>query len=165
MRYTDAKQYLLGGSFDGKWSFSVGIGTIGCAGGIAWTGCRAKRGSRVRMLLTNAEFTGAIRVRTFAGGIGFGINVGCAIILTGLLMTCGTMACFVSSCGFIIFVGSTIGGSDVGNVVGTTAVGGNPNCLWVAANSNSNFRFFNSNNSRCFICNSVWISFSVYETK
>lgn len=103
------------------------------------------------MLLTKAEFTGAMRVRTLvAGGIGFGINVGCVTMLTGLAMT-GTMGGLASSFGFIIFVGSTIAGS----VVGTTAVGGNPNCLWVAANSNSNFRFFNSNNSRCFICSSV----------
>lgn len=41
------------------------LGGIGTVGG----GCRINRGSRDRTLLTKAGLTGAIRVRTFGGGI------------------------------------------------------------------------------------------------
>lgn len=95
-------------------------------------------------------------VRTFDGGIWFGINGGCAITFTGLggiigIIFGGTVIALAISFGLGIRTGSVIAGIDCG----ATVVGVKPNCFCVAANSSSNFRFFNSNNSRCLICSSV----------
>lgn len=150
--------HLLGGSF-WMWSFccdaKFGFPAIVCGG------CRARRGSRSRTLLTIVGFTGAILVRTFDGGIWIGINAACVTIFTGFGIT-GIVACIGSRFAFNILPGSTMAGTGSdGPTVGPTLGGVNPNCFCVAANSSSNFRFFSSNNSRCLIWSSVCKSFSV----
>lgn len=148
-------------SFGGICSF-IGciVWLIACVFGMFCGVCRASRGSLNRTLFTSVGLTGAIRVRTFETGIwAGGIKFGGGIVVTGFGITGITTFGICGSCVANNWEGSTITGCDVGGCVGC-ATATVDNCFCVAANSSSNFRFFNSNNSRCFICNSVWICFS-----
>lgn len=144
-------------SFGGICSFIGCVGCpIACAFGMVCGVCRAKRGSRNRTLFTKFGLTGAILVRTFDTGICVGMKAGGGIAVTDFGITGITTFDNGGSCAFTNnFDGSTITGCDDDDGGGGCATATVDNCFCVAANSSSSFRFFNSNSSRCFICNSV----------